>query len=161
RLIHECSERAAHRFVSVPCAALSAAQLELELAGHAKGALTGIDAARVGKFAVAGQGTLLLDDVDALTPELQTKLLRVIETAEFEPVGSHETQICHARIIAAGTTRLEDAVERGAFRRDLYYRLNVVSFHLPPLRERPEDIEPLLRHLAARFAIKFRKELLR
>src|SRR5439155_17569160 len=93
--------------------------------------------------------------------EHQANLLRVIETAEFEPVGSNEAQVCGGRIIAATNWHLEEAVSRGAFRRDLFYRLNVMSFYLPPLRERPQDIEPLVRALVARFAAKFRKELIR
>ena len=161
RLIHDCSPRAGNRCLVVPCGALAPNLIESEFFGHAKGSFTGADVAKVGKFAAVGQGTLLLDEIDALTMEHQANLLRVIETGEFEPVGSNETQITGARVIAATNWHLEEAVERGAFRRDLYYRLNVMAFHLPPLRERIEDIEPLVRSLVARFAIKFRKDLIR
>ena len=101
----------------------------------------------------------MLDEIDTLGLEQQAGLLRVIETGEYEPVGSNETKICHARIIVASNWNLEEAVGRGKFRQDLYYRLNVMSFHLPPLRERIQDIAPLVRGMAARFNAKFRKEL--
>jgi DNA-binding NtrC family response regulator len=159
RLIHECSPRKDHRFLVVPCGALAAHLVESEFFGHARGAFTGADRSRVGKFAAAGQGTLLLDEIDALGLEQQAKLLRVIETSEYEPVGSNETQICTARIIAASNWNLEEAVQRGKFRRDLYHRLDVMSFHLPPLRERVLDIAPLVRGMAARFNKKFHKGL--
>jgi transcriptional regulator with PAS, ATPase and Fis domain len=160
RLIHDCSPRAAHRFLVVPCGALAPNLIESELFGHVKGAFTGADSHKVGKFAAVGSGTILLDEIDALSLEHQANLLRVIETGEFEPVGSNETQVCTARVIVATNRHLEEAVERGDFRRDLYYRLNVMPFYLPPLRERILDIEPLVRGLAARFALKFNKELL-
>ena len=99
------------------------------------------------------------DEIDSLGLEHQANLLRVIETGEFEPVGSNETQICKARIIAATNWNLADAVERGTFRRDLYYRLHVISFHLPPLRHRPEDIGPLVRGMVARYGTKYGKRL--
>lgn len=159
RLLHDCSPRRDHRFLVVPCGALSPNLVESEFFGHTKGAFTGADRPKIGKFAAAGNGTLLLDEIDALGLEQQANLLRVIETGEYEPVGSNETQICTARIIVASNWNLEEAVERGKFRRDLYYRLNVMSFHLPPLRERVQDIAPLVRGMAARFTTKFRKEL--
>jgi two-component system response regulator HydG len=160
RLIHDCSPRKAERFLVVPCGALSANLVESEFFGHTKGAFTGADRPKVGKFAAAGNGTLLLDEIDSLGFEQQANLLRVIETGEYEPVGSNETQICTARIIVASNWNLDEAVERGKFRRDLYYRLNVMSFHLPPLRERVQDIAPLVRGMAARFSTKFHKALL-
>jgi DNA-binding NtrC family response regulator len=159
RLLHDCSPRKSHRFLVVPCGALSANLVESEFFGHTRGAFTSADRPKVGKFAAAGQGTLLLDEIDALGLEQQTNLLRVIETGEYEPVGSNETQHCLARIIVASNWNLEEAVERGKFRRDLYYRLNVMSFHLPPLRERVQDIAPLVRGMTARFTSKFHKEL--
>jgi DNA-binding NtrC family response regulator len=159
RLLHDCSPRKNHRFLVVPCGALSANLVESEFFGHTRGAFTSADRPKVGKFAAAGPGTLLLDEIDALGLEQQTNLLRVIETGEYEPVGSNETQHCAARIIVASNWNLEEAVERGKFRRDLYYRLNVMSFHLPPLRERVQDISPLVRGMTARFTSKFRKEL--
>jgi DNA-binding NtrC family response regulator len=159
RLIHECSPRKDHRFLVVPCGALAANLVESEFFGHAKGAFTGADRPKVGKFAASGDGTLLLDEIDALGLDQQSNLLRVIETGEYEPVGSNETQICTARIVVASNWNLDEAVERGKFRRDLYYRLNVMSFHLPPLRERVHDIAPLVRGMAARFNNKFHKGL--
>jgi two-component system response regulator HydG len=159
RLLHDCSPRHDERFVVVPCGALAPNLVESEFFGHVKGAFTGADAPKLGKFAVAGKGTLLLDEIDSLGLEQQAGLLRVIETGEFEPVGSTETQVCSARIIAATNWNLEEAVERGQFRRDLYYRLNVMPFYLPPLRERVEDIGPLVREMTTRFADRFRKPL--
>jgi transcriptional regulator with PAS, ATPase and Fis domain len=110
-------------------------------------------------FAAAGAGTILLDEIDVLGLEQQAALLRVIETGEFEPVGSNATQLCRARILVTSNRNLEEAVATGHLREDLYYRLNVMSFHLPPLRERVVDIAPLVRGMAARFGTKFRKGL--
>jgi transcriptional regulator with PAS, ATPase and Fis domain len=159
RLIHDCSPRKRQRFVVVPCGALAANLVESEFFGHVKGAFTGADGAKAGKFAAAGQGTVLLDEIDALGLEQQANLLRVIETGEYEPVGSNETHHCQARFIVATNWNLEEAVARGQFRRDLYYRLNVLSFYLPPLRERVADIAPLARGLVAHFAARFHKGL--
>jgi len=159
RLLHEHSPRKLHRFLNVACGAISANLIESEFFGHARGAFTGADRPKVGKFAAVGDGTLLLDEIDSLGLEQQATLLRVIESGEFEPVGSVETQQCRARLIVASNIDLEDAVERGRFRPDLYFRLNVMSFHLPPLRERVQDIAPLARGMAARFNRKFNKEL--
>ncbi|CAN5326498.1 hypothetical protein BH10PLA2_BH10PLA2_37640 [soil metagenome] len=159
RLIHDCSPRKADRFLVVPCGALSANLVESEFFGHVKGAFTGADRPKVGKFAAAGNGTILLDEIDALPLEQQANLLRVIETGEFEPVGSNETEFCTARIVVASNWNLVDAVDRGKFRQDLYYRLNVMSFHLPPLRERVQDIASLARGMAECYAEKFRKKL--
>ena len=159
RLVHEYSPRKQYRFLAVPCGAITANLVESEFFGHVKGAFTGADRPKVGKFAAVGDGTLLLDEIDTLGLEQQATLLRVIETGEFEPVGSIETQICTARLIVASNLNLEEAVERGKFRADLYFRLNVMSFHLPPLRERVQDISPLARGMAARFNQKFSKEL--
>jgi two-component system response regulator HydG len=159
RLIHEHSPRQKHRFLAVPCGAITANLIESEFFGHVKGAFTGADRPKVGKFAAVGGGTLLLDEIDTLGLEQQATLLRVIETGEFEPVGSVETQVCNARLIVASNLNLEEAVERGKFRPDLYFRLNVMSFHLPPLRERVQDIAPLARGMAARFNFKFHKDL--
>ena len=159
RLIHECSPRRHHRLLSIPCGALVATLVESELFGHVKGAFTGADQDKIGKFQAAGEGTVLLDEIETLGLEQQSNLLRVIETGEYEPVGSNRTQLCTARIIAASNCNLEEAVDRGKFRQDLYYRLNVLSFYLPPLRERVQDIGPLVRSMAAKFAQKFGKEL--
>jgi len=159
RLMHDCSPRAKEPFLVVPCGAVPAALMESTFFGHAKGAFTGAVDHKVGKFEAAGAGTLLLDEIDTLPLEQQAGLLRVIETGEFEPVGCNQTRQCKARLIVASNWDLEDAVRRGRFREDLYYRLNVMAFHLPPLRERIEDIGPLARAMAARFTTRFRKDL--
>jgi DNA-binding NtrC family response regulator len=159
RLIHDHSPRSPDRFLAVPCGAIAVNLIESEFFGHVKGAFTGADRPKIGKFAAVGQGTLLLDEIDTLGLEQQAALLRVIETGEFEPVGSNETQRCDARLIVASNVNLEEAAARGKFRIDLYFRLNVMSFHLPPLRERVQDIAPLARAMAARFNDKFRKGL--
>jgi two-component system, NtrC family, response regulator HydG len=159
RLIHDCSPRRAGRFLSASCGTLSGNSIASEFFGHTKGAFAGADAAKVGKFAAAAEGTLLLDEIDTLGLDQQANLLRVIETGEYEPLGSTETETSTARVIAATNWNLADAVERGAFRRDLYYRLHVIHFHLPPLRHRPEDIGPLVRGMLARYGTKFGKRL--
>jgi two-component system, NtrC family, response regulator HydG len=159
RLIHEHSPRRAGRLLVIPCGALAPNLVESEFFGHVKGAFTGADRPTVGKFEAAGDGTILLDEVDALGLEQQAKLLRVLETGEFEPVGSTETRYCRARVIAASNIDLEAAVEQGTFRQDLYYRLNVLGLHLPALRERVADIGPLARGMAARISDKFGKRL--
>ena len=159
RLIHDCSDRRGERCLVVACGALSGNLIASEFFGHLKGAFTGADSNKVGKFAAAGRGTLLLDEIDTLGLEHQANLLRVIETGEFEPVGGNETHHCHARIIAATNWNLADAVERGTFRRDLYYRLHVIAFHLPPLRERSRDIGPLVRGMVARYGAKYGKRI--
>ena len=159
RLMHECSPRHAAPFLTVPCGAVPANLIESTFFGHERGAFTGADRPRAGKFEAAGNGTILLDEIDTLPLEQQAALLRVIETGEYEPVGSNETRVCTARIIVASNWDLDEAVETGRFRQDLFYRLNVMSFHLPPLRERVQDVGPLTRALAARFNQKFRKDL--
>jgi two-component system response regulator HydG len=146
RLIHELSPRSAEPFLAINCGALAAELIESEMFGHVKGAFTGADRARVGKFAAAGRGTLLLDEIDALPLALQAKLLRAVEERLFEPVGSNDSSPVQARLIAASNRSLEREVEASRFRADLYYRLNVVSFHLPPLREQPELISALASH---------------
>jgi DNA-binding NtrC family response regulator len=148
KLIHELSDRREDRFCTVACGALPPDLIESELFGYVKGAFTGADKDREGKFAAAGRGTLLLDEIDVLPPEQQAKLLRVIETGEYEPVGSNETQHSQARLIVASNYNLEELVRAGSFRTDLYYRLNILNFRLLPLRERPWDIEYLARKFA-------------
>ncbi len=159
KLMHDYSPRRQHRFLTIPCGAIAANLIESEFFGHAKGSFTGADRTKIGKFAAVGEGTLLLDEIDTLGLEQQATLLRVIETGEFEPVGSTETQRCQARLVVASNIDLEKAVALGKFRADLYFRLNVMSFHLPALRERIIDIEPLARGMAVRFARKFNKDL--
>lgn len=148
RLIHELSDRREERLCTVACGALPPDLIESELFGYVKGAFTGADKDREGKFAAAGRGTLLLDEIDVLPPEQQAKLLRVIETGEYEPVGSNDTQHSQARLIVASNYNLEQLVQAGSFRTDLYYRLNILNFRLLPLRERPWDIEFLARRFA-------------
>ncbi|MBN2474985.1 MAG: sigma 54-interacting transcriptional regulator [Pirellulales bacterium] len=148
RLLHELSPRHAQRCLTVACGALPPDLIESELFGYVRGAFTGAEGNREGKFAAADGGTLLLDEIDVLAPEQQAKLLRVIETGEYEPVGSNDTQTSDARLIAASNVDLEQLVESGKFRKDLYYRLNTLHFHLLPLRERPWDIEYLARKFA-------------
>jgi DNA-binding NtrC family response regulator len=152
RLIHELSTRDKQPFVTVHCGALSASLLESELFGHVKGAFTGAVRDRPGKFAEVGRGTLLLDDIDALPTDLQAKLLRVVEERVFEPVGSNRVLKMEARLIVASNRILEHEVAAGRLRTDLYYRLNVVGFHLTPLRERREVIAPLARHFLNQLA---------
>ncbi len=159
KLVHDSSARRDHRFLVVACGTLSGNLIASEFFGHVKGAFTGADTAKVGKFAAAGEGTLLLDEIDALGLDQQANLLRVIETGEFEPVGGNETQHSKARVVAATNWNLGEAVEQGTFRRDLYYRLHVIRFHLPPLRQRPEDVGPLVRGMVAKYAAKYGKKL--
>jgi two-component system response regulator HydG len=151
RLIHELSPRRDKPFQVVDCAALSPTLIESEMFGHVKSAFTGADRDRVGKFAVAGQGTLLLDEINSLPLPLQSKLLRAVDDRVFEPVGSNRCVPLQARIIAVSNASLPQEVAAGRFRADLYYRLNVVEFYLSPLRERPA----VTRHLANRFLSEF------
>jgi DNA-binding NtrC family response regulator len=159
RLMHDCSPRSKDPFLAVPCGAIPVHLVESAFFGHVRGAFTGATERKVGKFEAAGRGTILLDEIDTLPLEQQAGLLRVIEAGEYEPVGSNETQHCLARVIVASNWDLEEAVRLNKFRQDLYYRLNVMSFHLPPLRERVQDIAPLVRALTARFNTKFKKDL--
>jgi DNA-binding NtrC family response regulator len=159
RLLHEYSPRKEQPFVAVPCGAQTASLFESAFFGHVRGAFTGADRAKTGKFEAAGRGTILLDEIDTLGLEQQAALLRVIETGEYESVGSNETKTCRARIVVASNWNLEEAVGRGKFREDLYYRINVLSFHLPLLRERVQDVAPLVRAMVARFSAKFHKDL--
>jgi DNA-binding NtrC family response regulator len=144
RTIHERSRRAAKPFVVVNCAAIPEALFESELFGHEKGAFTGADRRRLGRFEAADGGTLFLDEVGELTPGSQAKLLRAIETSTFEPVGSSRTVRVDVRIIAATNRDLGAEIARGSFRKDLYYRLNVIDVETPPLRERRSDIPVLV-----------------
>lgn len=153
RMIHDLSPRREAAFLTVACGALPPDLIESELFGHVKGAFTGADRDKIGKFEAAQGGTLLLDEIDVLGPNQQAKLLRIIETGEFEPVGSNETRHSQARLVAASNVDLKQLMEQEQFRADLYYRLNVLEFHIPPLRERPLDIVPLTLEFVAEFAV--------
>lgn len=152
RAIYHYSRRAKGPFLAVNCAAIPEALLESELFGHEKGAFTGADRRRIGKFEQCNGGTLFLDEIGDMTPLTQAKILRVLQGQEFERVGGNELIRCDVRVIAATNRDLEKMVAEGTFRGDLYYRLNVFTIHLPPLRERGEDIPLLARHFVSRFA---------
>ena len=157
RSIHEWSERAARPFVPINCVGLSKELLESELFGHERGAFTGAHQTKKGKMEVAHGGTVFLDEVGDISPELQTKLLRFLQEREFERVGGTQSIGVDIRIIAATNKDLVDAVKRGAFREDLYHRLNVIAIGLPPLRERKDDIPALARYFLQRFAAETKK----
>lgn len=146
RFIHEHSPRAGKNFVPVNCGAIPSGILESELFGHEKGSFTGALQARKGYFETADRGTIFLDEIGEMPPETQVKLLRVIETGEFQRVGSSETVYSDTRIIAATNRNLFQSVAENNFREDLYYRLRSVELHLPPLRERGRDILLLTEH---------------
>ena len=150
--IHQNSDRRRGPFVPVHCAALSANLLESELFGHERGAFTGAAARRIGRFESASGGTLFLDEIGEIDATTQVKLLRFLETKALERLGSNQTITVDVRLICATNRDLEKQVKKDAFREDLFYRLNVVNIHLPPLRERPEDIVPLLLHYVKDFS---------
>ncbi len=152
RLIHDLSPRRAQPFLVVDCGALSPGVIESELFGHVKGAFTGAERDRPGKLVSAGAGTILLDEVNSLPLSLQTKLLRAVGERCVEPVGGVNSQPIQARLIAACNLSLEKEISDGRFRSDLYYRLNVVGFHLPPLRERRSAIAPLAHRFLTEYA---------
>jgi two-component system, NtrC family, response regulator HydG len=159
RLVHELSPRRTEPFLVLNCGALSDTLIESEMFGHVRGAFTGADRNRPGKLAAAGSGTLLLDEVNALPLALQSKLLRAVDDRLFEPVGSNETQPLRARLIAISNTSLDDDVKAGRFRADLYYRLNVVSICLSPLRERRGIVAALATEFVAEFAERNRHDI--
>jgi Nif-specific regulatory protein len=146
RALHQWSPRAEHPFVPVNCVALTPELLASELFGHERGAFTGATAQKKGKFELAEGGTLFLDEIGELAPDLQTKLLRVLQDKEFQRVGGVKDIHANVRILAATNRDLRQAMQRGAFREDLYYRLNVVAITLPPLRDRRQDIPALVHH---------------
>lgn len=155
--IHTNSDRLAKPFVAINCAVLSETLLESELFGYEKGAFTGAVAQKRGRLEVADGGTLFLDEVGELTPATQSKLLRVLQERQFERVGGTRTLSVDVRIIAATNRNLEDAIKDGVFRQDLYYRLNVISLTLPPLRDRREDIPLLAYHFVAKYSKKCKR----
>ncbi len=152
RAVHERSSRARGPFVTVHCGALPAALLESELFGHAKGSFTGALADREGKFEAAHQGTIFLDEIATAPLDLQVKLLRLVEEGRFERIGESRTREVDVRVIAATNQDLRAAVAQGAFREDLYWRLDVVRIEIPPLRQRPTDVPLLAQRFLARFA---------
>ena len=152
KAIHQNSKRADEAFVVVDCSAIPSDLIESALFGHVKGAYTGADTAREGKFEQADRGTIFLDEVGELPIEVQMKLLRVLQEREVEPIGSNEIRKVDVRVVAATNRRLDMAIQEGSFREDLFYRLNVVPIFLPPLRERKEDIPDLVDFFMFRFA---------
>lgn len=146
RTIHRLSPRRENRFVAVSCAAIPETLLESELLGHEKGAFTGAEKRRLGRFELASGGTLLLDEIGELPVAIQVKLLRLLEERKFERLGGEEEVAADVRLIAATNRNLQDEVKAGRFREDLFFRINVVHIHIPPLRERREDIMPLVEH---------------
>ncbi|KEY58196.1 sigma-54-dependent Fis family transcriptional regulator [Serratia sp. DD3] len=159
KVVHANSLRKEQPLVSVNCAALSESLLESELFGHEKGAFTGADKRREGRFMVANGGTLFLDEIGEISPLMQVKLLRAIQEREIQRVGSNQTLSVDVRLIAATNRDLLADVEAGKFRQDLYYRLNVVTVELPPLRQRGEDIPLLAMHFLTKFAERNRKKV--
>jgi transcriptional regulator with GAF, ATPase, and Fis domain len=157
--LHEFSDRKQRPFVAVNCAALPAELIEAELFGVEKGAFTGAHIARAGRFERADGGTLFLDEVGDLPLPAQAKLLRALQEGEIERLGSESVRKVHVRLIAATNVDLTEAVKAGRFRRDLWYRLNVYPIHIPPLRERMGDIEPLAENMLGRFSAMHNKRL--
>jgi two-component system, NtrC family, nitrogen regulation response regulator NtrX len=156
--LHAHSPRAALPFVEVNCAAIPEELIESELFGHRKGSFTGASEDKTGKFQKADGGTLFLDEVGDMSTKTQSKVLRVLEEQRFEPIGSNQPVTVDVRVIAATNKKLEEEIARGAFREDLFYRLNVIPFSISPLRERPEDIPILSRHYLAEYSAAYRKK---
>jgi two-component system, NtrC family, response regulator AtoC len=148
--IHRASPRSTQAFIKVNCAAIPSSLLESEFFGHEKGAFTGAIQRRIGRFEMADRGTLLLDEISEISLELQPKLLRAVQEMEFERVGGTQPLHVDVRLISTSNRCMKEAVEKRQFREDLYYRLNVVPIHLPPLRDRREDILPLAEHFLHR-----------
>ena len=159
KAIHNNSRRRKEPFIAVNCAALAESLLESELFGHERGAFTGAEGRRKGRFLSADKGTIFLDEIGEISAAMQSKLLRVIQEREIQPLGSDQTVRVDVRILAATHRDLAQEAEQGRFRFDLFYRLNVVALHLPPLRERPEDIPLLAGHFLKKFAEKNNKQV--
>ncbi len=151
RSIHSLSKRNDHPFIKINCAAIPETLIESELFGHVKGAFTGAVSSKKGRFELADRGTIFLDEIGELPMALQPKLLRVLQDGEFEPVGGTNSVSVDVRIVAATNRNLEEEMEKGNFRSDLYYRLHVFPIHIPPLRERPDDIPLLVNHFMKKF----------
>jgi DNA-binding NtrC family response regulator len=161
RAVHDLSPRFSGPYIRVNCGALTESLLESELFGHVKGSFTGAVDNRTGRFEAAHAGSIFLDEINSTTPKLQVKLLRVLQEGEFERVGDIRTVKVDTRIVAATNRDLLDEIDSGRFREDLYYRLNVVPIYLPPLRERREDVAPLVEFFLKRYAAQNRKEIRR
>ena len=159
RTIHDRSRRAGQPFVAVNCGAIPEDLLENELFGHVRGAFTGAQHSRSGRFMTAKEGTIFLDEIGEITPRLQAKLLRVLQEREFNPLGSDVATHTNARFVAATNRDLREAIPAGQFREDLYYRLAILSLELPPLRARREDIPPLVEHFLERFSGEHRRTI--
>jgi len=155
KIIHQLSHRKHAKYIAVNCGAIPEGTIDSELFGHEKGAFTGATAARKGYFEVADGGTIFLDEVGELPLTTQVRLLRVLENGEFIKVGSSQVQKTNVRIVAATNLQMDNAIQKGKFREDLYYRLTTIEISLPPLRERKEDIHLLFRKFAADFAQKY------
>ncbi len=158
RAVHRLSRRADGPYVRVNCGALTESLLESELFGHVKGAFTGAVENKTGRFEAAHGGTIFLDEISSMSPKLQVKVLRVLQEKEFERVGASQTSKVDTRVVAATNQYLEDEIESGRFREDLYYRLNVVPIFLPPLRERRDDIPALAKHFLDRHSEENRRD---
>jgi DNA-binding NtrC family response regulator len=159
RAIHDLSPRSTGPYIRVNCGALTESLLESELFGHVKGSFTGAVDNRTGRFEAAHTGSIFLDEINSTSPKLQVKLLRVLQEGEFERVGDNNTKKVDTRIVAATNRDLLDEIDAGRFREDLYYRLNVVPIYLPPLRERRDDVEPLVLYFLKRYGEQNRREM--
>lgn len=159
RMIHTLSKRERERFTAVNCSAYAETLIESELFGHEKGAFTGADLQRMGKLELAGGGTVLIDEVCEIPMHIQVKLLRVLQEKEFERVGGNKSIELKARIISTTNINVEEEIKQNRFRNDLYYRLNALHMHIPPIRERKDDIEPLAFHFLRKFSIIYDKKI--
>ena len=156
KIIHQYSNRKHSKYIAVNCGAIPEGTIDSELFGHEKGAFTGATSTRSGYFEVADGGTIFLDEVGELPLPTQVRLLRILENGEFLKVGSSKVQKTDVRIVAATNIQMIDAIQKGKFREDLYYRLSTIEINLPPLRERKDDIPLLFRKFASDFGLKYR-----
>jgi len=160
KVVHQRSSRGAKPFVEVSCGAIPDSLLESELFGHVRGAFTGAVSAKEGKFKTANGGTIFLDEIDTASPALQVKLLRVLQSQEFEPVGSTKTESVDVRVVLATNVDLEEQIEAGRFRQDLYYRINVVTLQMPSIKDRVSDIPLLAEYFLKRFRVECKRDIL-